>query len=121
MMYWITRHPPDVGRFGHCIELGYKPPPGIQAFRRPGFAGTGGEPVLSGAGETDETKGRYVRGSAGDLGSGGLGKWRSRQELALAVFDYIEAFYNPERCHSSVGDLSSVDFEALQTAAATAA
>jgi putative transposase len=48
-------------------------------------------------------------------------QWQTRQELTLAVFDYIEAFYNPERRHSSVGDLSPVDYEALHTAAASAA
>src|SRR5437660_12833434 len=28
-------------------------------------------------------------------------RWRIRKELALAIFDYIEAFYNPKRQHSS--------------------
>ncbi|MFO3706946.1 IS3 family transposase, partial [Xanthomonas codiaei] len=26
-------------------------------------------------------------------------------------FDYIEMFYNPNRCHGSTGDLSPVEFE----------
>ena len=29
----------------------------------------------------------------------------------LAIFDYIEAFYNPQRRHSSIGNLSPVEFE----------
>jgi putative transposase len=37
--------------------------------------------------------------------------WRTRAEARLAVFDYIEAFYNPRRRHSSLGQLSPVHFE----------
>ena len=35
----------------------------------------------------------------------------SRGEAELAVFDYIETFYNPTRRHSSLGNLSPVAFE----------
>jgi transposase InsO family protein len=35
----------------------------------------------------------------------------SRAEAELAVFDYIETFYNPTRRHSSLGNLSPVAFE----------
>ena len=35
----------------------------------------------------------------------------SRNHTKLAVFDYIETFYNPKRCHSSLGNLSPVVFE----------
>ena len=35
----------------------------------------------------------------------------SRRHAKLAVFDYIETFYNPRRRHSSLGDLSPVAFE----------
>ena len=35
----------------------------------------------------------------------------SRAEAELAVFDYIETFYNPTRRHSSLGYLSPVAFE----------
>jgi transposase InsO family protein len=35
----------------------------------------------------------------------------SRRETKLAVFDYIETFYNPVRRHSSLGYLSPVAFE----------
>ncbi|HEU5003144.1 MAG TPA: IS3 family transposase [Actinomycetota bacterium] len=41
-------------------------------------------------------------------------QWASRKELAQAIFDYIEAFYNPRR-HSSIGNLSPVEFEALHS------
>lgn len=35
----------------------------------------------------------------------------SRRHAELAVFDYSETFYNPTRCHSSLGYLSPVAFE----------
>jgi len=38
-------------------------------------------------------------------------RWESRKELAAAVFDYIEGFYNPKRRHSSIGYLSPAEFE----------
>jgi putative transposase len=37
--------------------------------------------------------------------------WRTRADARLAVFDYIEAFYNPTRRHSSLGQLSPVEYE----------
>ncbi len=37
--------------------------------------------------------------------------WRTRADARLAVFDYIEAFYNPRRRHSSLGQLSPAEFE----------
>ena len=40
-------------------------------------------------------------------------KWETRQDLALAIFEYLEAFYNPVRRHSSIGYLSPVEFEGL--------
>jgi putative transposase len=36
-------------------------------------------------------------------------RWQTRAELASAIFDYIEAFYNPRRHHSSTGHLSPID------------
>ena len=35
----------------------------------------------------------------------------SRRQAELAVFDYIETFYNPKRRHSSLGQISPVAFE----------
>jgi putative transposase len=37
--------------------------------------------------------------------------WRTRPDARLAVFDYIEAFYNPTRRHSGLGYLSPAEFE----------
>ncbi len=47
--------------------------------------------------------------------------WKTRQELTSAIFDYVEAFYNPRRRHSSIGNLSPAEFESLHTANADAA
>ena len=39
----------------------------------------------------------------------------SRRHAELAVFDYIETFYNPTRRHSSLGNVSPVVFEKQHT------
>ena len=39
----------------------------------------------------------------------------SRRHAELAVFDYIETFYNPTRRHSSLGYLSPAAFEKQPT------
>jgi putative transposase len=38
-------------------------------------------------------------------------RWSSRDELASAMFEWIECFYNPTRRHSHCGMLSPVDYE----------
>ena len=38
--------------------------------------------------------------------------WRTRTELATAIFEWIECWYNPLRRHSSIGMLSPADYEA---------
>ena len=48
-------------------------------------------------------------------------RWTSRRQLALAVFEWIEAWYNPHRRHSSIGDVSPIDFESTFVPAAVAA
>lgn len=48
-------------------------------------------------------------------------RWTSQEQLASAIFEWIEAWYNPRRRHTSLGMLSPVEFEALHTAAETAA
>lgn len=37
--------------------------------------------------------------------------WPTRRELTSAVFDYVEAFYNPRRRHSTLGMLSPTQYE----------
>jgi putative transposase len=37
--------------------------------------------------------------------------FRTRADARLAVFDYIEAFYNPRRRHSALDYLSPAEFE----------
>ena len=48
-------------------------------------------------------------------------QWESRVELASAIFEWIEGFYNPRRRHTTLGRMSPHDFETLHTAAITAA
>jgi putative transposase len=43
-------------------------------------------------------------------------RWENRQQLALAVFEWIEAWYNPKRRHSYCKMLSPVDYEAAHAA-----
>jgi len=47
--------------------------------------------------------------------------WDTKAELAAAIFEWIEAFYNPVRRHSSIGFLSPIEFETLHTTNQTAA
>lgn len=47
--------------------------------------------------------------------------WDSRTQLASAMFEWIEGFYNPRRRHSSLGNLSPAECEALHPAAEIAA
>jgi len=43
-------------------------------------------------------------------------KWRTRLELANAMFEYIEIFYNRQRRHSQLGCLSPIEYELTSTA-----
>ena len=40
--------------------------------------------------------------------------WPTRRELGAAVFEYIEAFYNRERRHSTLAMLSPAEYEQNQ-------
>lgn len=48
-------------------------------------------------------------------------RWETRAELASAIFEYIEAFYNPRPRHSSIGNLSPIEFESRYTGVKIAA
>ena len=37
--------------------------------------------------------------------------WRTRDEARLAIFEYMECWYNPKRRHSSLGYLSPAEYE----------
>jgi putative transposase len=41
-------------------------------------------------------------------------RWRTRIELANAIFEYLEIFHNRQRRHSSLGMLSPIEFETRQ-------
>ena len=47
--------------------------------------------------------------------------WSTRAELGSAIFEWIEGFYNSRRRHSALGYRSPAEYEALHTAALTAA
>lgn len=41
--------------------------------------------------------------------------WETRDQLANAIFEWIECWYNPERRHSSIGMHSPINYEAIHT------
>jgi transposase InsO family protein len=41
-------------------------------------------------------------------------KWRTKIQLSIAIADYIEHFYNAERMHSSINNLTPNEFHDLQ-------
>jgi putative transposase len=42
-------------------------------------------------------------------------KWRTKIELSIAIAEWIEHWYNPERLHSRLDYLPPVEFEALHS------
>jgi putative transposase len=42
-------------------------------------------------------------------------RWRTRVELANAIFEYLEIFHNRQRRHSALGMLTPIEFEARQS------
>lgn len=41
-------------------------------------------------------------------------KWKTRVELANAIFEYIEIFHNRQRRHSSLGYRTPIEYERLE-------
>jgi transposase InsO family protein len=37
--------------------------------------------------------------------------WATRRQVQIAVFEYVNGFYNPRRRHSTLGGKSSLSFE----------
>ena len=48
------------------------------------------------------------------------GRFTTRRVAKLAVFDYLETFYNPRRRHSALGQTSPSAFEAAHTVSTAA-
>jgi putative transposase len=48
-------------------------------------------------------------------------RWPTRSEARMAVFDYIEGFYNPRRRHSALAYLSPAEYERRQPSQTSAA
>ena len=46
--------------------------------------------------------------------------WRTRVELANAIFEYLEIFHNRQRRHSALGMMTPVEFETRHQAATVA-
>jgi putative transposase len=44
-------------------------------------------------------------------------RWKTRIELANALFEYLEMFHNRRRRHSALGMLTPIEYEKLHTAA----
>jgi transposase InsO family protein len=38
-------------------------------------------------------------------------RWETKNQLSQAIFEWIEAWYNPRRRHTSIGDLAPVAYE----------
>ena len=41
-------------------------------------------------------------------------KWKTRVELANAIFEYIEIFHNRQRRHSALGYRTTIEYETLE-------
>ncbi|MEV4418309.1 IS3 family transposase, partial [Catellatospora sp. NPDC049609] len=48
-------------------------------------------------------------------------RWKTRIELANAIFDYLEIFHNRQRRHSSLNMLSPIEYERVSPLMALAA
>jgi putative transposase len=46
--------------------------------------------------------------------------WHDRDQLALAIFEWIEAWYNPTRRHSAIDMHSPIDYETIHASTITA-
>ncbi len=46
-------------------------------------------------------------------------RFKTRNAARLAIFDYIERFYNPLRRHSTLGQMSPIDYELAAAAASS--
>jgi putative transposase len=44
-------------------------------------------------------------------------RWKTRVELANAIFEYLEIFHNRTRRHSALGIFTPIQFETVSTVA----
>jgi transposase InsO family protein len=44
-------------------------------------------------------------------------KWKTRIELANAIFEYLEIFHNRQRRHSALGMLTPIEYERVHLTA----
>lgn len=44
-------------------------------------------------------------------------RFKNPREAALTVFDFIEGWYNPHRRHTSIGNISPIEYERRSQAA----
>ena len=101
--------------YGHCTRQVLQPPVEATQYTSWAFGHRLREAGLLGS-----------MGSIGDCFDNGLAEsffatlqtelldrhtWVTREQLANAVFAYLEAFYNPRRRHSALGYLSPADYE----------
>jgi putative transposase len=42
-------------------------------------------------------------------------RWRTRVELANAIFEHLEVFHNRRRPHGALGMLTPIEFEKMHT------
>ena len=49
------------------------------------------------------------------------GRFTNHHQANLAIFDYLETFYNPRRRHSALGQIAPATFEVNYRNASTAA
>lgn len=40
-------------------------------------------------------------------------RWESREKARMAIFEYIEVFYNRKRIHSSIGYVSPTEYRKI--------
>ena len=78
--------------------------------------------LVPGAGVHTPGSSTHCRYSASAMQVELLGRraWRTRVELANAIFEYLEIFYNRGRRHSALGMLTPVEFETRHQTATVA-
>jgi transposase InsO family protein len=99
-----------------------RPPPGLlhhsdrgsqyaSAEYRAGLAGHGIERSMSGVGRCWDNAVAESFFATLKVELDPNGAWRTRADARRAVFDYIELFYNGQRRHSTLRQLSPIAFE----------